>query len=204
MIHGTSYVQGLAQRRKVDEAVTSIFIKDPCVRVSRNCGSDRCRCLNFHSLFCNQHISMHLHHDSYSCRCIRLSSFLCLYSESLIRSSHLLHEMIRIAVQKAVVHTLCTLHSDSFRNRLSFLTLTLILRLLGLFLDNVDILRVPLDLRPDNANLRADSNSLIVVKVGDRLERLCCAGMSGFLLGEFRFEASDWIVCVVGERHREL
>jgi hypothetical protein len=100
MIHGTSYVQELAQRRKVDEAVTSIFIEDPYVRVSRNCGSDRCRRLNFHFLFCNQHISMHLHHDLYSCRCIRLSSFPWLYSESLIRSSHLLHEMIRIAVQK--------------------------------------------------------------------------------------------------------
>jgi len=60
---------------------------------------------------------------------------------------------------------------------------------------------MPLDLRPDDADLGIDSNGLIGVEMSNGFQLFRRARMSGFLLREFCFEASDWIDWALGEGH---
>jgi len=60
---------------------------------------------------------------------------------------------------------------------------------------------MPLDLRPDDADLRTDSNGLIGVEMSNGFQLFCRARVSGFLLREFCFETSDWIDWALGEGH---
>ena len=60
---------------------------------------------------------------------------------------------------------------------------------------------MPLDLRPDDADLGTDGDGLIGVEMSNGFQLFVRARVSGFLLCEFCFEANDWIDWALGEGH---
>jgi len=108
---------------------------------------------------------------------------------------------MRIAVETFLITPSRSLRPIFHRTRLRCPALAFVLRFPGFNLDVRDIFGVPLDLRPNDADLGTDSNGLVGVKVSNGSQLFCRSRVGGFLLREFCFETSDWIDWALREGH---